>query len=80
MMSNALFKYLLTSNLNNSSNDTYSDYVPITTYIMPLLSAPTNITIDISTLLGGILFPFAASFLIPVSGSVNDHAYYNYPA
>lgn len=69
-MSNALFKHLLTSNssdIENNSNVTYDDYVPITTYIMPLISKPTNVSIDISTLLGGILFPFAASFLIPVS-------------
>ena len=39
----------------------------IVTYIMPLFSHKTNLTIDITILLGGILYPFAASFLFPVS-------------
>lgn len=65
-MSNALFKHLLVSDGNHSTIN-YSDYTPITTYIMPLMTNATKVSIDISTLLGGILFPFAASFLIPVS-------------
>ena len=43
----------------------------IVTYIMPLPAAPMNITIDLSTLLGGVLFPFAFSFIMPVSGPCN---------
>ena len=61
MMSNALFKYLL--------NDTLSpeDNVSIATYIMPLPTQPMPITVDITSILGGLLYPFAASFLVPVS-------------
>ena len=60
MMSNALFKYLL--------NDTLSpgDNVSIATYIMPLPTQPMPITVDITSILGGLLYPFAASFLVPV--------------
>ena len=62
MMSNALFKYLMPNNTGLGDDD-----VPIATYIMPLPSQPMPITVDITTLLGGLLYPFAASFLIPVS-------------
>ena len=41
--------------------------VVITTYIMPLPSNVMNVTIDVTTILGGILFPFAFSFVMPVS-------------
>ena len=38
----------------------------IVTYIMPLPPNREKLTIDITNLLGGLLFPFAASFLFPV--------------
>ena len=62
MVDNAIFKYL-----RNASED--DDEVLITTYIMPIpvLGPQMNITIDIASILGGILYPFSASFLIPVS-------------
>ena len=41
--------------------------VVIATYIMPLPSNVMNVTIDVTTILGGILFPFAFSFVMPVS-------------
>ena len=59
MMSNALYKML--------ANKTGAEDVVIATYIMPMPSKGMNITIDITTLIGGVLFPFAFSFLIPVS-------------
>ena len=59
MMSNALYKML--------ANKTGGEDVVIATYIMPMPSKGMNITIDITTLIGGVLFPFAFSFLIPVS-------------
>ncbi len=62
MMSNALFKQLL--GINQSS---LGDNVTIATYIMPLPTQPMPITIDITSILGGLLYPFALSFLIPVS-------------
>lgn len=34
---------------------------------MPLYPHEANLTIDVTNLLGGILYPFAASFLFPVS-------------
>ena len=34
---------------------------------MPLPSKEMDVTIDVSTILGGILFPFALSFVMPVS-------------
>ncbi len=61
MMSNALFKQLLGNRSSPGNN------VTIATYIMPLPSQPMPITIDITTILGGLLYPFALSFLIPVS-------------
>ena len=60
MMSNALYKML--SNKTGGGDD-----VTIATYIMPMPHKLMNITIDITTLIGGVLFPFAFSFLIPVS-------------
>ena len=42
----------------------------IVTYIMPLPAGVMNITIDLSTLLGGVLFPFSFSFIMPVSNCV----------
>lgn len=60
MVDNAIFKELL-----HMSGE---EDLPITTYIMPIpLTTPMNITIDIASILGGILYPFAYSFLIPVS-------------
>ncbi len=41
--------------------------VAIATYIMPIPGPVHDITIDVNGLLGGILYPFALSFLIPVS-------------
>jgi len=59
MMSNAVFKQLM--------NQPGGGEPLITTYIMPIpLNTPQNITIDIASILGGILYPFAYSFLIPV--------------
>ena len=60
MMSNALYKML--SNKTEGGDD-----VTIATYIMPLPHKVMYISIDIATLIGGLLFPFAFSFLIPVS-------------
>ena len=59
MMSNALYKML--------ANETDTEDVVIATYIMPIPSMGMNITIDITIIIGGVLFPFAFSFLIPVS-------------
>ena len=59
MMSNALYKKL--------TNKTGAEDIVIATYIMPMPNKGMNITIDITTLIGGVLFPFAFSFLIPVS-------------
>ena len=59
MMSDALYKML--------ANETDAEDVVIATYIMPMPSTGMNITTDITTLIGGVLFPFAFSFLIPVS-------------
>ena len=59
MMSNALYKML--------ANETDTEDVVIATYIMPVPSMGMNITIDITIIIGGVLFPFAFSFLIPVS-------------
>ena len=64
-MSNAVFKYLLGMNETEAG----ADFL-ISTSIMPLPTPVTNITIDITTLIGGLLYPFAASFLIPVSLSL----------
>lgn len=64
-MSNAVFKYLLGMNETEAG----ADFL-ISTSIMPLPTPVTNITIDITTLIGGLLYPFAASFLIPVFMSV----------
>ena len=44
-----------------------SDAVPIATYIMPLFTQESKLTIDITNILGGVMFPFATSFLLPVS-------------
>ena len=41
----------------------------IVTYIMPMPGISENITIDLTSLLGGVLYPFASSFLIPVRKS-----------
>ena len=38
---------------------------------MPLFPHEANLTIDVTNLLGGILYPFAASFLFPVSLNTN---------
>ena len=38
---------------------------------MPLYPHEANLTIDVTNLLGGILYPFAASFLFPVSLNTN---------
>ena len=43
------------------------DDVVIATYIMPIPSNVMDVTIDVSTILGGILSPFALSFVMPVS-------------
>ncbi len=63
MVDNAILKKLL----NHSGEE---DPI-ITTYIMGI---PVNntmfIRIDIASILGGILYPFATSFLIPVSTRV----------
>ena len=59
MMSNALFK-----NLTGAAG---TDPVAIATYIMPLPTPPMYLTLDISTILGGVLYPYATSFLLPVS-------------
>ena len=68
MMSNALYKML--------ANETSGEDVVIATYIMPMPSMGMNITIDITTLIGGVLFPFAFSFLIPVSlNTLHVHTY-----
>ena len=58
MMSNALYKML--------ANKTGAEDVVIATYITPIPNMGMNITIDITTLIGGVLFPFSFSFLIPV--------------
>ena len=58
MMSNALYKML--------ANETDAEDIVIATYIMPIPSTGMNVTIDITIIIGGILFPFAFSFLIPV--------------
>ena len=58
-MSNAVFK-----NLTSAAG---TDPVAIATYVMPLPTPPVYLTLDISTVLGGILYPYAASFLLPVS-------------
>jgi ABC-type multidrug transport system fused ATPase/permease subunit len=58
MMSNALFK-----NLTGAAG---TDPVAIATYIMPLPTPPMYLTLDISTILGGVLYPYATSFLLPV--------------
>ena len=62
MMSNALYKML-----TNKTESEGGDDVVIATYIMPMPHKGMNVTIDITTLIGGVLFPFAFSFLIPVS-------------
>ena len=59
MMSNAIFKHL--------TNLTQEAPVAIATYIMSLPTPLTNLTLDISIILGGILYPYATSFLLPVS-------------
>ena len=64
MMSNALYKML------NRNRTEGGDDVVIATYIMPMPHKLMNITIDITTLIGGVLFPFAFSFLIPVSSNL----------
>ena len=66
MMSNALYKKLA-----GDVNKTGAEDVVIATYIMPMPSKGLNITIDITTLIGGVLFPFAFSFLIPVSNPLS---------
>ena len=43
------------------------DNVTIATYIMPLHSEKSELTIDITNILGNILYPFSVSFLFPVS-------------
>lgn len=60
-MDNAILKHLL--NRNGAAGPL------ITTYIMPIpvMGDQMNITIDVASILGGILYPFATSFLIPVS-------------
>jgi len=63
MMSNSLFKYLRE---NETSGDLAGADPAIVTYIMPLPAGVMNITIDLSTLLGGVLFPFSFSFIMPV--------------
>ena len=61
MVDNAIFKDLLGE--SGGGEDPL-----ISTYIMPIpVEDPLNITIDIASILGGILYPFAYSFLIPVS-------------
>ncbi len=64
MVDNAILKKLL----NHSGEE---DPI-ITTYIMgiPVFNKTMFIRIDIASILGGILFPFATSFLIPVSNRV----------
>ena len=61
MMHNAIFK-----NLTGLEADAP---VAIKTSIMPLPALPTELQLDISTILGGILYPYATSFLLPVSTS-----------
>lgn len=61
MVDNAILKSLL-----NSTEEI--DRPLITTYIMPIPpSEPMLIKIDIASIIGGILYPFCASFLLPVS-------------
>ena len=63
MVDNAVLKYLL--NTSDGGEDPF-----ITTYITPIPVLPNekmNMTIDVASLLGGLLYPFSASFLIPVS-------------
>lgn len=65
MMDNAILKHLL----KRSDEYVQGEESLITTYIMPI--PPTDkmkLSIDVATIVGGILYPFAASFLIPVSG------------
>ncbi|KAL5475219.1 hypothetical protein EMCRGX_G027292 [Ephydatia muelleri] len=57
MISNAVVK--------NLTNNTSTDPI-IVTYIAPLPAKPTTISVDILTILSGLLFPFATSFLLPV--------------
>ena len=66
MMDNAIFKSILTN--YGIKNESSGGDPLINTYIMPIpVITPMNITIDIASILGGILYPFAYSFLIPVS-------------
>ena len=44
----------------------------IVTYIMPLPPNNEKLTLDITNILGGLLFPFAASFLFPVNHLANS--------
>ena len=59
MMHNAIFK-----NLTGLEADAP---VAIKTSIMSLPALPTELQLDISTILGGVLYPYATSFLLPVS-------------
>lgn len=62
MMDNSLLKHLL------NQSDEHGDDPIIATYIMPIPpSVQMNLSIDVATIVGGILYPFSASFLIPVS-------------
>ena len=62
MVDNAILKHLL------GKSDEQGDAPIITTYIMPIpATIQMNLSIDVATIVGGILYPFSASFLIPVS-------------
>lgn len=53
--------------INNSVETGVPESADIVTYIMPLPPNEQKLTLDITNLLGGLLFPFAASFLFPVN-------------
>ena len=52
------------------TDSSYTNESLIVTYIMPLYPHKANLTIDVTNLLAGILYPFAASFLFPVSTNI----------
>ncbi len=58
-------------------SDTPEDPI-IVTYIMPLPPNNQKLTIDITNILGGLLFPFAASFLFPVKIFSFARIFYDY--
>jgi ABC-type multidrug transport system ATPase subunit len=64
MVHNGILKYLLQQNGSSSFGDASQSIIK--TFITPFFPHKTNMTVDITNLLGGVLYPFAASFLFPV--------------